>query len=103
MKRSENRLFSTFLCGEQAVFYVKSTASTLRDTSENEKEVEMEVLYAVIAGCIGMSGAGVINSDDSWSDSDSTGHWNNHCISDEICICVSDSKDFSELYVMVVM
>ena len=63
----------------------------------------MEVLYSVIAGCIGMSGAGVIDPDDSWSDSDSTGHWNNHCISDEICVCVSDGKDLSELYVMVVM
>lgn len=40
MKRSENRLFSTFLCGEQAVFYVKYTASTPDDTSKNEKEAE---------------------------------------------------------------
>jgi len=40
MKRSENRLFSTFLCGEQAVFYVKSTASTPCDTSEIKKEKE---------------------------------------------------------------
>ena len=35
-----NRLFSTFLCGEQAVFYVQETASTPNDTSENEKEAE---------------------------------------------------------------
>ena len=35
-------MFSTFLCGEQAVFYVKSTASTPNDTSEIEMEEKME-------------------------------------------------------------
>ena len=35
-------MFSTFLCGEQAVFYVKCTVSTPCDTSQKELEVKME-------------------------------------------------------------
>ena len=35
-------MFSTFLCGEQAVFYVQEIVSIPDDTSEDEKEAENE-------------------------------------------------------------